>query len=299
MRWPRTVSTNTILLVAALLLGGAAYWGTTRHVNQAVAANARAFEARFALQPTVVAAVDLMPGALLTFDSVAVRAIPAEFRSDDAVEPDAADQLIGRRLTHAARAGDPILKSALASAERTAFSEHVAAGARAVTVPVDETNAFSGLLQPGDRVDLMYAFERERAGEIRQAVRLLFADVPVLATGRATRTLRELQADGSARETDTQFSTATLSVTPEQAQVIALAQRSGDLVATLRHPQDRAALTLATRDSRALDDVPVARLGASRKASRSWLEIIHGGRGGAPQVLRVSRGGGMSLGDVP
>jgi pilus assembly protein CpaB len=299
MYWPRTVSTNTILLVAALVLGVAAYWGTTRHVNQAIAANERAIEARFVLQPTVVAAVDLIPGALLTFDSVAVRGIAAEFRSSDSLEPAASDQVIGQRLTHAVRAGDPILKSALVSGVRTAFSEHVETGARAVTVPVDETNAFSGLLQPGDRVDLMYAFERERAGAVRPAVRLLFADVSVLATGRATRTLRELQADGSARETDTQFSTATLSVTPEQAQVIALAQRSGDLVATLRHPQDRAALTLATRDSRVLDDIPIASPVASRRSTSSWLEIIHGGRGGAPQVLRVSRTASVALGAAP
>ena len=50
------------------------------------------------------------------------------------------------------RAGDPILPVHAVAQVQTAFSSHLSAGRRAITMPVDAINSVSGLLQPGDLI---------------------------------------------------------------------------------------------------------------------------------------------------
>jgi pilus assembly protein CpaB len=287
MEWPKPrISLNAVLLCAALVLGAVAYWGVDRHIKVRVATAELLAAARFELTPVVVAARTLSPGAVLTSASVAARPMPRAFVAADSYAPDNVAQVLGRKLRQSIRAGDALTPAVLEPAERPTFSEQVQAGARAVTVPVDEVSAFNGLLAPGDHVDLLYSHERAApGGAMRPAVRLLLAQVPVLATGRATRRTRVQAPDGSSQEIDSSFSTATLSVTPYQAQLITLAQRTGELVATLRHPADTAVLTLSTIDARALEEPPPA---IKRAAHGRFLELILGGRGGVPDIRRIA-----------
>jgi pilus assembly protein CpaB len=187
------------------------------------------------------------------------------------------------------RAGELIVPALLVPRAAPPFSEQVEPGRRAVTVPVDEVSAFDGLLSPGDHVDLLYAqqsFEGPGPRPTGPAVKVLLETVPVLATGRATRRTLVQAPDGTSQAVDSSFSTATLSVTPAEAQLITLAQRTGELVATLRHPHDSAASVLAPLHASALDGRLPSR--PVRAMPRLAMELITGGRGGIPNVQRVA-----------
>jgi pilus assembly protein CpaB len=61
------------------------------------------------------------------------------------------------------------------------FSGTLADGIRAITVDIDELNAVAHMVQPGNRVDLMLAMQREEGG---QTVVPFMDRMKVLATGQ-------------------------------------------------------------------------------------------------------------------
>jgi pilus assembly protein CpaB len=204
----------------------------------------------------------------------------------DAVADDRGDVLVGRVLRHPVRAGELLVPALLMPTAAAAFSEQVEPGRRAVTVPVDEVSAFDGLLSPGDHVDLMYAHQPlQSRGAFGPSVRVLLEKVPVLATGRATRPTLIQAPDGRSQEVDSTFSTATLSVSPAEAQIITLAQRTGEIVATLRHPRDGAPTALSALDASALQGFIASR--PIRRPSAAAVVLITGGRGGTPLVAHL------------
>lgn len=111
-------------------------------------------------------------------------------------------------------------------------------GLRAVPLAVDEINAFSGLVQPGDRLDVLAYLPHPRTG--RFIVKSLLENVRVLATGDRMTAGGGFGGGG----------TITLLLSREQAVRVSLAQRSGQLVFMLRHPTDGA-------DQGALDELSI------------------------------------------
>jgi len=97
----------------------------------------------------VVAKRDLSRGAKLSEDSVAVRAIPADYAQSLAVTPDAFDRIDGQVLAYPVKSGEMILWGLMEGKKVPTFSTRVETGHRAMTVPVDEINSISGLLEPG------------------------------------------------------------------------------------------------------------------------------------------------------
>ena len=122
--------------------------------------------------------------------------------------------------------GEPVLWTDVEEPyDMDAFSRTVLPGRRAMTLGVDTTSSFAGLLHPGDRVDLLV----ERSGvNSSDWVR----DLPVIAVDRDHNRL----ARPSGNE-DT--ATVTLLVTPEEGSRIARA--TGKVHWFLRNPDDNAA----------------------------------------------------------
>src|SRR3546814_11736033 len=77
------------------------------------------------------------------------------------------------------RSGDPILPVHATAHEAGAFSSFLSSGRRAITMPVDAINSVSGLLQPGDLIELYVSFEYPR----RRLTAPLFQGVRVLELG--------------------------------------------------------------------------------------------------------------------
>jgi pilus assembly protein CpaB len=181
----------------------------------------------------VVAAYDLAVGTRVDADYIAVRQIPREWATSDTLTPEDFIPRTGAVLTYAVRQGDPILSTYLAQDKPSPLSWRVSAGRRAITIPVDEINSLSGMLQAGDLLDLYVSFEHQR----RQVTAPLLQGVRVLATGR-TGTDEDSAASS--------FSTITLDAGPEDAIKLVAARQAGSITAMLRHHRDKHTVATAT-----------------------------------------------------
>ncbi len=102
------------------------------------------------------------------------------------------------------------------------------AGMRAISTKITEESAVAGFILPADRVDVIVTRKvRGRDGRQEQTVSdTLFKNVKVLAIGQEIETKEgKMVASGK---------TATLELSPAQAETLALAQAMGDVSLTLR-----------------------------------------------------------------
>jgi len=258
------------MLIGALGAGGAAAYFANGYIEQAIAERRAELDSQYRPLRVIVANADLQPGATLSGQTVAVREVPRAFLHSEAVLAENWNGLAGRVLGHAVRSGEPILRSHLAHEPGAGFSAQLPTGMRALTLPVDVEASISGMLAPGDRIDVLFT---THSGNENATVALLF-NVPVLATGIRTATNAawldgQRQPDGAG----IQFNTVTLCVSPQDAAKITLAQQAGRITITLRRPGDDRPLQLARITKDSLLNTPRT----AKSAERARVEIILGG----------------------
>ncbi|MGY1591257.1 Flp pilus assembly protein CpaB [Geodermatophilus sp. SYSU D00708] len=132
-------------------------------------APAPAVAAAPATVPVVVAAADLAPGAVLATGDLTLARYPAALRPAGAAADPAA--LVGATLAGGVRAGEPLTDAAVVGAGLTA---QLAEGEVAAPVrPADL--AVSGLVRPGDRVDVLATTPGAERAEVVAAGALVLA----------------------------------------------------------------------------------------------------------------------------
>lgn len=224
---------STIMLGIALVAGALAMWGARQHIHgriQQIEAQARV--------PTVqriVAARDLPAGVRIRTDHLAVRSFPSELISSDSLSPESLAVIEGRLLRTPLRAGDILLPVHAATEKGAPFSARLGEGRRAITMPIDAINSASGLLEPGDLIDLYVSFDHQR----RRITAPLLQGVLVLATGTSTEAGLEHEGQG--------YSTVTLDTAPEDAIKLVAARQSGSITALLRRADDGTPTQRASR----------------------------------------------------
>ncbi len=183
----------------------------------------------------LVAGRDIPLGAAITQEVLGSRTIPQSYVEDRHIPASEAPRIIGVRVTSGVRADESLLWTDLAttSEQRRDLSALVRSGMRAITIRADVAASFGGLLRAGDRVDVLLTIEREQ----RQHVTIpLLQNLLVLASGRDTGAPPR---PGERRSTNAgTINQVTLSVTLEQAAVLALSQEQGRLTLALRNPTD-------------------------------------------------------------
>lgn len=281
----RLRSVNAMLTALALVAGGLAYWGASHYVRARAALVERQLHRDYVAERIAVAAHDLPAGKSLEMRDMAARAVPVRFAPSDRVTAERASALVGLRTSHAVRRGDPLGWTDVESRDSSTLSARLHVGQRAITFPVDDVNSFSGMLTPGDTIDLLHVTRSDARSA--QVVPLL-QSVQVLATGKLLRRHRVQDAGGSEREVSSEFVTVTLHVAPDDAARIVLAQQTGELTAVLRNAMDRGSLRFTRMDSRALLAAPAAGTTLPVGAGGAFFELIVGGNGATVgQVRRV------------
>lgn len=262
---------SLLLLAAALGLGTLAAFGARGYIAGQLAIERDRLAPPQRMVSVVVAKRDLARGETVGPDTMAVRELPEAWAPQGAVTPEQFDAVAGSVVGVAMRAGEPLLHAAVSSPESAGLSSRVREGIRAMTISVDEVNAISGMLQPGDRIDLMLSARLPPGGPAgsQEVSRPLLQDVVVLATGRQ---IRPGQDDRQARA----YTTITVEVRPEQAQRLVVAQRVGRLTALLRNPGDRERLPPKPMDVYGLLGLPPPGAPEARRPT----ELIVGGVGG-------------------
>jgi Flp pilus assembly protein CpaB len=104
---------------------------------------------------------------------------------------------------------------------------------RAVSIPIDRVKGVSGLIQPGDRVDVIAIPPTRSSGAPDKAV-TIFRGIRVLAVGNALE-----NASATPSPDEQSAATVTLEVNPKQADLLAWADQNSTLRLALRSPRER------------------------------------------------------------
>lgn len=194
----------------------------------------------------LTATKDIRPGEPLTEQNVVMQELPVTalltFGEDLVFKPDEYQE---RALTVSAVKGDPIRKSKLGDKGSFSASHQIPKGMRINTFPVTDSQTHSGMLKPGDRVDLKVAFTGRRG---LMEIKTLLEYVEVFACEDKT-----VKSEDSKTQQRARF--VTLLVTPEQDGYIEIAKNRGQLSLSLRHPEDDELVNADGLDSKALEEL--------------------------------------------
>jgi pilus assembly protein CpaB len=190
-----------------------------------------------AAPPTVgyfVAARPLSKGTLARDEDFAVRsALPERVPAGAILEtPDTKIGLPGSLVRKFVDAGSPVtLQDILRPRDRGFLASVLAPDSRAISIKVDEESGVSGLIRPGDYVDVQLTQVFDKADPARRAlsetvlrnVRVIAIDQEIAQGGRAT-----ISSAGKVAQT------VSLELTPEQVKKIAVAKQLGTLSLAVR-----------------------------------------------------------------
>ncbi|HEY4044002.1 MAG TPA: Flp pilus assembly protein CpaB [Rhodopila sp.] len=221
-----------ILLVASAGLGWIAY--------KAVSTAPSSAQQAVALPPMkiLVAAQPLQAGTLLKDTDLREQEFPAAAVPEGsfAVTDDARAEIRGAMLRRYLNAGTAVLQTdVLRPRDRGFLAAVLAPGTRAVSIGVDAKSGASGLISPGDLVDVILTQEFQRgdtpaghrvsAETVLSLIRVIAVDQQIAQGAPAA-----IPAPTPAHVA----STVTLQVSPEQANRLAVAERLGRLLLTVR-----------------------------------------------------------------
>lgn len=266
---------SAVLLVGAVLFGLLATFATRTYIHQTVDAEKARLADKSAKVEVVVAKFNLNKGDVVSEETMSLRKLPADTVPSSAVRPGQFDRAAGSRLMGEMKAGEPLLWPAIEQDDASSFAHRVRNGSRAYTITVDDTNSVSGMVRPGDLVDIYLTAKPPEKGslvKVEEQTFLLLQRLQVMATGQRVKN----DAAQSGRQSELQdYGTVTLSVLPAEAQKLIVAQRIGQLRVTLRNPDDELAAKDASLDASGLFGMAPS----SPRGGGAMTEVIVGGKG--------------------
>jgi pilus assembly protein CpaB len=202
------------------------------------------------MAPAVVAAAPIGFGEKLTPDKLKLVDVPAQQRPKGhfaRIDPLILGQ--GRTAMRPITANEIVTEAALVTgANRLSTAPLLGPTMRALTMPVNEVAGVSGLVFPGDRVDL---FLIRQPDEAMPYADLLAQNIRVLAVGSDMNI---------ARDKPGVVKTVTLEVNPVQAQKLPLAMATGEIRLALRPFRNEARVRLESLQVSDLTDGTTTRL---------------------------------------
>ncbi len=178
--------------------------------------------------PVLVAITEIAPGTLLSDSNVVFQEWPKENVPEGAVTTK--EEYLERAVKTYTVAGEIIMKGKLGEKGVHGASNDIPEGMCVIAVPVNLTTSNSGLILPGDHVDVFVTYDAmERHGRVKK-VKTALEHVKVFATDSVRDALGADTAEIKAKN-------ISLLVTPEAAKVLKLAESMGTLHLALR-PKD-------------------------------------------------------------
>jgi pilus assembly protein CpaB len=185
----------------------------------------------------LVAAHDLAFGAVIASEDMRWQPWPKSQVPPGVItksqHPNGFDEIKGSIVRSNFLSGEPLRPDRLVKGAGSGFMSAVLpAGARAVAINIDEkgTTTAGGFILPNDRVDVVRTFHSDDSPPGSFASETLLTNIRVLAIGQ--------NIQEKAGERVIVGATATLELTPDQAERVILAQRTSQLSLTLRSMAD-------------------------------------------------------------
>jgi len=175
----------------------------------------------------VVADVDLPLGTTLDADLIKAVDWPEESTPEGHFE--VVEDLFDRVVVTKIYKGEPILVPKLADAGAGAgLSAILPPGMLAVAVRVDDVVGVAGFIHPGDSVDIIVTMKPEGQTNTQTTSKIILQNVRVLTVGK------QLNRNEQKRAKPMPTTVATLMVTPDEAEALALAAAKGKILLALR-----------------------------------------------------------------
>ncbi|WP_093567665.1 Flp pilus assembly protein CpaB [Methylobacterium sp. 174MFSha1.1] len=235
--------------------------------TEPVAAPAPAIE----MTEVLVAAAELPMGQSLKPADLRWQPWPKGAASDSTLQrasaPTALEDTVGSIVRSPFLSGEPIRREKLIKANGSGFlSAILPAGMRAVAISIDArgSNTAGGFILPNDRVDVLRIARDEDAaragGGDAQTAETILTNIRVLAVGQTVQ-----ERNGERVVTG---DTATLELTPAQAEAVTLAQKVGQLSLTLRSLADAGQVAQAVPEQPAESGLTIVRYGVTKQMPR-------------------------------
>jgi len=231
---------NVMLLGGAVMLGIIAALLSVSYIRQKVDEATAAAKVVVDKVTVVVPKRDFAVGETVSREDLARRQVPVDFVPADAVTEETSEQFVGRMVRAPIKAGTPLSASMLVPVYDQ-FSRVISEGRVGYTLSVNENNSISGMISPGDRVDILLTYKEEKpakgSGESdkekpQERVVPLLENVLVLATGARVNEVPGEEALA------TSFSSISLELEPHDAERLTMGQKAGDLRVLLRNIED-------------------------------------------------------------
>jgi pilus assembly protein CpaB len=226
---------SAILVYAAVARGGS---------------NTKQAESATLTGPMVVASVDIPARTQITADMLTLKDIPLDIRPATALTN--VDDAVGKVTRYPINAGDDVTTGKIVSLEGTettgSLSFVVPKGMRAISIQADQVISAGGLVLPGDYVDIMSDLKGVKADgtEVQNyVVKTILQNVQVLAVAQKVADVAAgadngstsgaaSSSSGSSAKPNPDAATLTILTTPEQAELLFLAESNGTLRAVVR-----------------------------------------------------------------
>ena len=231
---------NAIMIFIALICGVAAVFLTKDYINSEIEGYKTEIDKKYKPLDIIVANRNLQRGEVMNKGMLAVRSMPSGFVHKDAIRPSEVDSVIGHKLVYSLNGGEALLTTHVAFSKGDTFSNLIEEGKRALTFPVDVISSVSGLVSPGDIIDLLVTLDDNN---VEKTISLQ-KNVTIMATNQVTDELSN--PDSKKGSASSRIRTITVHVTPEEASKIVHARTVGKITVTLRSRTDAADLKLAT-----------------------------------------------------
>jgi pilus assembly protein CpaB len=230
MRLPK-INKYVGTLLGAVVLGVLAVLLTMHYLHQQKSQYQQELQSKLSrgMAQVVVPRKNLPKGAVVNGSNMAQRLFPRDLLYPDTVTTKKWSRYAGRALRRPVQAGKPLLGADFNAEAISEFAALLQHNHRAVTISVDDINSISGMIQPGDRIDVMMM----ESGNKKTSLLPLLTYVRVLATG--VKIFNPAEGDGMPSKPKPgasladQYSTLTLELTPQQASELMVARQIGDL----------------------------------------------------------------------
>ena len=228
----------------------------------------------------LVAAIDMPVGHFIKAEDMVWQSWPDEKVHERYIQEDSditMKTLAGSVAVNLISAGEPILDNRLVKPGNRGFMAAVLpAGKRAISIRITPTSGNAGFVFPGDRVDILLTHEIEIQSEGREKARLsetILRNVRVLAINQST---------GNASHVPSIGKTATLEVSPKEAEKISLIKSMGELTLVLRSlgqaEDDKSQQLTANLQTSTWDSDVSSQLSGSRGSGKNTsVKIFRGG----------------------
>src|SRR2546426_10663171 len=210
----------------------------------------------------IAAAVALQPGTPITAENLTEINWPVSVPLEGLIEKK--EDVAGHVLMYAVAINQPVLRRDLASSTSLGLSAKIPDGMRATAVKTNEVMNIAGFIFPGSHVDVLVTLKPENNAASTETHTVL-QNVQVLSTGT------KMDPDPNGKPEN--VGVVTLLVTPEQSEMLALAQNQGTIHFVLRNGGDSASADVPAVDMAELAGVPKKPLEPVTKHVRQVVKL--------------------------